>query len=79
MTIAVDLGRKATKQTNKDQVGELRRRIKLNQFYTREQGTLEGRVRGVQMCSTGSRVVKPVLSGHSKRRPKLVFKTDYIA
>ena len=21
--------------------------------------------------------VKPVLSGHSKRRPKLVFKTDY--
>ena len=22
-------------------------------------------------------IVKPVLSGHSKRRPKLVFKTDY--
>ena len=26
---------------------------------------------------TNNTTVKPVLSGHSKRRPKLVFKTNY--
>ena len=30
-----------------------------------------------QLVSLSGSTVKPVLSGHSKRRPKLVFKTAY--
>ena len=31
----------------------------------------------LEAFNLGITTVKPVLSGHSKRRPKLVFKTDY--
>ena len=38
---------------------------------------LSGCLRQVLLYSYSQCTVKPVLSGHSKRRPKLVLKTDY--
>ena len=32
---------------------------------------------GVEQVGAWLTTVKPVLNGHSKRKPKLVFKTDY--